>query len=41
MNIEAEKISLAKLIFDIEDINILNQVKEILDRENNKADFWD
>lgn len=41
MNIEAEKISLAKLLLDTEDINILNQVKEILLRENEKADFWD
>lgn len=41
MNIEAEKISLAKLLLDTEDINILNQIKEILLRENEKADFWD
>lgn len=41
MNIEAEKISLAKLLFETEDINVLNQVKEILSKENEKADFWD
>jgi hypothetical protein len=41
MNIEAEKISLVKLLLDTEDINVLNQVKKILSKENEKGDFWD
>ncbi|WP_031426918.1 hypothetical protein [Flavimarina sp. Hel_I_48] len=41
MNIEAEKISLTKLLLETEDINVLNQVKEILEQGHQKTDFWD
>jgi hypothetical protein len=41
MNIEAEKISLANLLLETQNINVLNQVKEILRKNNEKEDFWD
>lgn len=41
MNIEAEKISLTKLLLETQDVNILNKVKEILNKDNKETDFWD
>lgn len=41
MNIEAEKITLTKLLLETQDVNILNEVKEILNKDNKETDFWD
>ena len=41
MNIEAEKISLTKLLLETQDITVLNEVKAILNKDNKKADFWE
>lgn len=41
MNIEAEKISLTKLLLETQDVNILHEVRAILNKDNKKTDFWD
>ncbi|OQX76383.1 MAG: hypothetical protein B6D64_09950 [Bacteroidetes bacterium 4484_276] len=40
MNIQAEKIELAKLILETDNLNILSEIKKFLIGES-KTDFWE
>ena len=40
MNIQEEKIHLAKLLLETEDLDTLNSIKEIFSK-NETVDFWD
>ncbi|MGM0636566.1 MAG: hypothetical protein ACQESK_10915 [Bacteroidota bacterium] len=40
MDIQAEKIQLAKLLLETEDLNIIKSVKKIF-KQNKVSDFWD